>query len=107
MRRTAGLWLLVGLAGYGLLPWYMVAGGFWSFGWLAQMGGDAQPALLWSAGGRGWLWLPLAGFAVAGAALILARDQLAMARGLVIGGALGLAGWTDGRLCDGCAPVCL
>ena len=91
MRRTAGLWLLAGLAGYGLLPWYMVAGGFWSLGWLVQMGGEAQSALLWSAGGRGWLWLPLLGFAVAGATLVLARDQLAMARGLVIAGALGLA----------------
>ncbi|RGP37110.1 ABC transporter permease [Pseudotabrizicola alkalilacus] len=91
MQRTAGLWLLIGLAGYALLPWYMVAGGFWSFGWLSAMGGDARPALLWSAGGRGWLWLPLTGFAVAGASLMLARDQLAMARGLVSAGALGLA----------------
>ena len=45
MRRTAGLWLLIGLAGYVLLPWYMVAGGFWSFGWLSEMGTDARSDL--------------------------------------------------------------
>lgn len=90
MRRTAGLWLLIGLGAYALMPWYMVAGGFWSFGWLADLGGEARSALLWSLGERAWLWLPLAGFAVAGAALALARDQLAVARGLVAGGALGL-----------------
>jgi iron(III) transport system permease protein len=90
MRRTAGLWLLVGLAGYALLPWYMVAGGFWSFAWLAQIGAEARPALFWALGDRYWLWLPLAGFAVAAAALALGRGQLSIARGLVSGGALGL-----------------
>ncbi len=24
MKRTAGLWLLIGLIGYALLPWYLV-----------------------------------------------------------------------------------
>ena len=91
MRRTAGLWLLIGLAGYALLPWYMVTGGFWSLGWLSALGAEARSAFFWSAGGRGWLWLPLVGFGVAGATLALARDQLTMARGLVWGGALGLA----------------
>jgi iron(III) transport system permease protein len=91
MQRTAGLWLLIGLAGYACLPWYMVAGGFWSLGWLAHIRDAAQSGLLWSLGGRGWLLLPLAGFALAGGALALARTQLSMARGLVAGGALGLA----------------
>jgi iron(III) transport system permease protein len=91
MRRTAGLWLLIGLAGYALLPWYMVAGGFWSFGWTAAFGADARPALLWALGGRAWLALPLVGFGVAAAALWRAQDQLATARGLVAGGAAGLA----------------
>ena len=91
MRRTAGLWLLIGLAGYVLLPWYMVAGGFWSFGWLSEMGTDARSALLWSWAERDWLWLPLSGFVLAGAALMAARDQLTVARLLVAGGALGLA----------------
>lgn len=91
MRRTAGLWLLIGLAGYALLPWYMVAGGFWSFGWISSLGSDARPALLWAMDARGWLWLPLLGFAIAAAALALRRDHLTTARGLVLGGALGLA----------------
>ncbi len=90
MRRTAGLWLLVGLAGYACLPWYMVAGGVWSFGWVADFGADARPALLWAFGERAWLALPLLGFAIAGATLVLSRSQLAMARGLVISGGVGL-----------------
>lgn len=90
MRRTAGLWLLVGLAGYACLPWYMTSGGFWSFGWLAVMGTEAQPALLWALAERAWLWLPCAGFALAAITLLVAKDQLAAARGLVASGALGL-----------------
>ncbi len=91
MRRTAGLWLLVGLAGYACLPWYMLRGGFWSFSWFAELGADARPALLWSIQDRVWLLLPLAGFVVAGAALIFGRAPLPVARGLVWGGATGLA----------------
>lgn len=90
MWRTAGLWLLIGLAGYALLPWYMVAGGFWSFGWTSAFGTDGRSALLWALGDRPWLWLPLLGFVVAGTTLAIVRSQLAMARGLVVGGAMGL-----------------
>lgn len=91
MRRTAGLWLLIGLAAYAVLPWYGVAGGFWSFGWLSGMAGEGRAALLWALGGRGWLWLPLAGFALAGATLALARGPRPTARGLIAGGSVGLA----------------
>lgn len=90
MRRTAGLWLLIGLVGYACLPWYMTAGGFWSLGWVAQIGDSAKSGLSWSVSGRAWLWMPLSGFALAGATLTLARSQLNTARGLVAGGALGL-----------------
>lgn len=90
MRRTAGLWLLVGLAGFTLQPWYMDAGGFWSFGWLATALSDSRPAALWLIDGRPWLALPLVGFLVAAASLVLGRNQLSTARGLVVGGALGL-----------------
>ena len=53
MKRTAGLWLLIGLIGYALLPWYLVGDpGFWRFGWLADplhlLGADDG-----GAGGRG------------------------------------------------------
>ena len=90
MRRTAGLWLLIGLAGYALLPWYMVAGGFWSFAWLAVFSSDARSAVLWAFADRAWLFLPLIGFLGAGATLLLARAPLAMARGLALSGSLGL-----------------
>ncbi|SFB77561.1 ABC transporter permease [Tropicimonas isoalkanivorans] len=91
MRRTAGLWLLIGLAGYALLPWYMVTGGVLSFGWLGDLSGEGASALLWSLSGRTWLWLPLFGFAGAALVLALKRDQLQTARGLVASGAGGLA----------------
>ncbi|MDZ4095072.1 MAG: iron ABC transporter permease [Paracoccaceae bacterium] len=90
MRRTAGLWLLTGVLGFALLPWYMVAGGFWSFGWLSALFGDGASGLIWATGARPWLWLPLAGFVSAGAVLLLARRPLSLARGLVASGALGL-----------------
>jgi len=90
MQRTAGLWLLIGLAGYALLPWYMVAGGFWSFAWLGSFTSTARPALLWALSERYWLFAPLAGFAIAAGALLFARTHLAQAKGLVAGGATGL-----------------
>ena len=92
MQRTAGLWLLVGLAGYALLPWYMVTGGFWSFAWLSAWASDARPALPQALADRPWLWLPLVGFAIAGATLGLARNPSTLARGLVLGGGVGLLG---------------
>lgn len=92
MQRTAGLWLLVGLAGYALLPWYMVTGGFWSFAWLSAWASDARPALPQALADRPWLWLPLFGFAIAGATLGLARNPSTLARGLVLGGGVGLLG---------------
>lgn len=91
MQRTAGLWLLIGLAGYGLLPWYMVAGGFWSFGWLVSLWGDDASGLSAVIEGRGWLFGPLVGFALAGAVLLRRSDQITTARGLVAAGGAGLA----------------
>lgn len=90
MQRTARLWLLIGLAGYALLPWYMATSGFWSFGWLADLSGDGASGLMNAAGVRPWLWLPLAGFAAAALVLGLRPGQLATAKGLIFSGALGL-----------------
>ncbi|MEZ5721522.1 MAG: iron ABC transporter permease [Paracoccaceae bacterium] len=90
MRRTALTWLVIGLAGWVLLPWYMAAGGFWRFEWILHLAGDARSGLGWALGGRGWLWLPALGFVGAGLTLALARSQLGAARGLVASGAGGL-----------------
>ena len=90
MTRTAGLWLLVGLAGWCLLPWYMVAGGFWSGRWLADLWGNGASAAVWTLAGRGWLLGPALGLAAAGAVMALRLAPVATARGLVASGALGL-----------------
>jgi iron(III) transport system permease protein len=91
MRRTAWLWLLIGHFGWGVLPWYMVDGGFWRFGWLAAPLTDGPSGLVWALGGRAWLWLPALGFAGAFLTLLRNGGQLATARGLVASGAGGLA----------------
>jgi iron(III) transport system permease protein len=91
MRRTAGLWLLIGLAGYGLLPWYAVRGGFWSFLWTSDWGGANAPAALWAMGERPWLALPLVGFGLAALALVAVKPPVRLAQALVASAALGLA----------------
>jgi iron(III) transport system permease protein len=90
MRRTAGLWLLIGILGHVLVPWYLVTGGFWSFGWISEVFSGGASALVWALGDRPWLALPLIGFAGAAASLVVARTPLALARGLVASGAVGL-----------------
>lgn len=91
MKRTAGLWLLIGLIGYALLPWYLVGDpGFWRFGWLADPLSLGPSALVSMFEGRWWLVAPLVGFAAAAATLGVGKRQLAVARGLVASGALGL-----------------
>lgn len=90
-NRPLWAWVLIGLLGYLLLPWYAQqdANGLLAVG---QVWGDAQAAngLLQAAQhGRPWLWLGLLGLAVAGvgAALPAGRQQGAT---LIAGGALGL-----------------
>lgn len=90
-NRPLWAWVLIGVLGYLLLPWYAQqdANGLLAVG---QVWGDAQAAngLLQAAQhGRPWLWLGLLGLAVAGvgAALPAGRQQGAV---LVAGGALGL-----------------
>ena len=34
MDRTVLTWLLIGAAGFCLLPWYTLEDGFWGFEWL-------------------------------------------------------------------------
>lgn len=90
-NRPLWAWVLIGVLGYLLLPWYAQqdANGLLAVG---QVWGDAQAAngLLQAAQhGRPWLWLGLLGLAVAGVgtALPAGRQQGAV---LVAGGALGL-----------------
>ncbi|GHC35827.1 iron ABC transporter permease [Gemmobacter nanjingensis] len=91
MTRTARLWSLVGLAGFVLLPWYMVPKGFLSFGWMADPAGQGASGLVSVLEGRFWLIGP--GLALL-AALVLSlggREATVRAKGWVICGSAGLA----------------
>ncbi len=63
MDRTVRLWLLIGAAGFFLLPWYTIEDGFWAFEWLFDgypFETDYAPGLfLLIQGEKTWLW-PLA-----------------------------------------------
>ncbi len=72
MKRTTGLWLLIGLFGYAILPWYALRRGFWSFEWLAQFGEEASAPALFNVLNFGRFWLAPAGLALLAAGLLLA-----------------------------------
>ncbi|SDJ31710.1 ABC transporter permease [Aliiruegeria lutimaris] len=91
MKRVAVFWLVVGVIGWALLPWYLTQNGFWRFGWLTDMSGTNASALGAALHDKPWLWLPVLGFVGAALSLGLARTQLAMARGLFASGTAGLA----------------
>ena len=58
MNRTTALWLAVGWAGFTLLPWHAIDGGFWSFVWLDGFPFDKEfaPGIVQiPAHGRWWL----------------------------------------------------
>lgn len=92
---TVLLWVVVGLAGFCLLPWYAVDGGFWSFGWLFDgwpLDDEVAPALFLALQGEK-LWL-----APMGLILLLplatwgrAKSDPAFGRILIVVGAIGLA----------------
>lgn len=89
MARTARLWACIGLAGFILLPWYMVAGGVLSLGWIGQAG--MGPGLMETASGRWWLAGP--GLALLAALVVasLPLHPVKQARLWVWCGAAGLA----------------
>ncbi|SNT76160.1 ABC transporter permease [Paracoccus seriniphilus] len=89
MTRTARLWSLLGLAGYVLLPWYMISGGLLSFEWFGQAG--SGPAVAQLAAGRWWLAGPGLALLVALLIAFVPLHPLARARGWVVTGAAGLA----------------
>jgi iron(III) transport system permease protein len=85
--------LIAGWAGVGLLPWYGLDQGFWTFSWLGRWAApDAAPLLLQaSAHGRLWLW-PVAIVLVPPLFAIGRRRGDKTAAGIAtICGALGLA----------------
>ncbi|MBB5221976.1 iron(III) transport system permease protein [Amaricoccus macauensis] len=113
---TVRLWILVGLVGFCLLPWYAVEGGFWSFAWLLDgwpFDEDAGPALFLALQGEK-LWLAPLGLVLLAPLLTWGRDRAdpAFGRLLVVIGAIGLAwlviqgysighrGWRYGWLTD-------
>ncbi len=92
MTRTAGLWLLVGLIGYCLMPWYMVDGGFWSFSWVTGIADDETGSALALLLGHGRLWLaaPIIAFALVAASLYLIKTPVKKARLIVFVALVGI-----------------
>ena len=91
VNRPLWAWLLIGVLGYLLLPWYAQqdANGLLAVGQVFGAEQAANGLLQATLYGRPWLWLGLVGLAVAGvgAALPAGRKQGAV---LALGGALGL-----------------
>lgn len=101
MNKSIWLWLVVGLAGYCLLPWYILDDGLWSFEWLFDgypLDTDYAPALfliaqaekLWLSPMLLFLLLPLFGeFSVRGlpSATVVATRR---ANVLIVAGVAGL-----------------
>ncbi len=92
-RHAVLAWLLLGLAGFALLPWYFQQ----DTGVLRALpgvfgGADTASGLVQALRhGKPWLWLGLLGLALAGAAWPLPPGRL-QGRLLLAGGVLGLAG---------------
>jgi iron(III) transport system permease protein len=93
--RTVLAWLAVGVAGYALLPWYMLQDSVLSLAWLESPATkEHAPALLQAAAhGRSWLW-PI-GALLALTLLAARRGMHRRARGALVA-ILGAAGfcWT-------------
>ena len=92
MKRTASLWLFIGLLGYSLLPWYMVRRGLWSFDWLSKAFEAKGASGLWQSQflDQWWLLGPLLAFVAVGVVLSLNREQRWTALALVITASAGL-----------------
>ncbi|MCT4333175.1 iron ABC transporter permease [Paracoccus sp. YLB-12] len=91
MTRIVRFWSLLGITAFLLLPWYMVQGGFWTFGWVTDPGGTGASAALHVASGRIWLLGPALGLLGAVLATVLPLSQAARARAWLVCGVAGLA----------------
>lgn len=103
MKRSALLWLGLGIAGYALLPWYLTDTGLFSLAtyrdWPTGPGGSGLALGL--AGGRPWLLPVLAALAMAALPLIGRGRWIDPARALTIAGIAGLAVfWLQGFAID-------
>lgn len=96
MNKSTWLWLVLGLIGFCLLPWYVQEDGFWGFEWLVDgypFDPDYAPGLflllqgekLWLAPISVWLLLPI--FALG----FSSRSDRYSANVLLLAGFLGLA----------------
>jgi iron(III) transport system permease protein len=110
MTRAVAVWLAVGVAGYAVLPWYVIDDGFWSLLWLVEgwpLDADYAPGLVQATlHGKFWLapigLLLLAPLAVLGrprsdpilAAVLIAVGVAGLAYLLLQGFAIGIPGWT-------------
>lgn len=110
MTRTVVIWLAVGVAGYAVLPWYVIEDGFWSLLWLTggwPLDRDYAPGLIQSTLlGRFWLapvgLLLLAPLAVLGrprsdpvlSRVLIGVGVAGLAYLLLQGFAIGIPGWT-------------
>lgn len=109
LQPTLAFWTLVGWAGFALMPWYAVDGGFFGFGWLLDgwpVARDVAPALslvlqgekLWLAPFGLLLALPLFAWGREKsdprfAAVVLAVGVAGLAWMLLQGFGIGLRGW--------------
>ncbi len=93
MKRTATLWLLIGLAGFTLLPWYDVRKGVLSFKWLADAFAEKGASGLFHAFAldKWWLLGPLLAFIAIAVVLKRQEAQPKTARLLVCASLAGLA----------------
>lgn len=91
MTRTTRLWASVGLAGFVLLPWYIVPGGFWSLGWISDLGNQGASGLTQILAGRFWLLAPGLALLAALVMTFFKSPAARQARGTVTAGALGLS----------------
>ncbi len=95
MNRTVGMWLIIGLIGYCLLPWYVLEDGFWSFEWLFDgypFDTDYAPALfLITQGEKLWLSPLLLPLLLPLVSSLFAHNPKQRANVLIVAGVAGLA----------------
>ncbi|EEE46962.2 ABC-type Fe3+ transport system, permease component [Roseibium alexandrii DFL-11] len=88
-------WIIAGWVGFGLLPWYGIEDGFWSFDWLVDgypFDEDYAPAaFLIAQGEKLWLSPLLLPLGLSVFALRYSKSDAAYSRLLVLAGALGFS----------------